>query len=131
MVTGGNRIGARGYFIEPTVLADVNSGMSVVQQEIFGPVLCAMSFDDAELEDIARRANDTSYGLAANIWTRDISAAHKLAKMIKAGTIKINSPEFPENTMPFGGYKRSGIGRERGRTGVEMYTELKSVIVGL
>ncbi|MEJ0024755.1 MAG: aldehyde dehydrogenase family protein [Rhizomicrobium sp.] len=131
VVTGGDRIGDKGYFVRPTVLVDTTPQMSVRREEIFGPVLCAASFADNDLEAIARDANDTSFGLAATIWTRDISAAHKLAKMIKAGSIKINSREFPEQSMPFGGLKQSGIGRERGREGVEEYTELKSVIVGL
>jgi phenylacetaldehyde dehydrogenase len=131
IVTGGKRIGEKGYFLQPTVLAETNANMSVVRDEIFGPVLCAMAFDDQTLEEVAREANNTVYGLAANIWTRDISAAHKLAKMIKAGMIKINSRDFPETSMPFGGFKQSGFGRERGREGVESYTELKSVMVAL
>jgi phenylacetaldehyde dehydrogenase len=131
VVTGGGRLGDTGYFVEPTILARTSPAMSVVQDEIFGPVLCAISIDDAAIEAIARQANDTTYGLGANIWTRDIGAAHRLAKMIKAGSIKINTAQFPETSMPFGGYKQSGIGRERGREGVEIYTELKSVVVGL
>lgn len=131
IVTGGGRIGDKGYFLQPTVIAGTRPDMAAVREEIFGPVLCAISYDDDTLEAIAREANDTIYGLAANIWTRDISAGHKLAKMIKAGMIKINSREFPETSMPFGGFKQSGIGRERGRAGVEMYTEIKSVMVAL
>ncbi|HTU09595.1 MAG TPA: aldehyde dehydrogenase family protein [Allosphingosinicella sp.] len=131
VATGGGRLGDTGYFVEPTILTGATRDMSVVQDEIFGPVLCAMAIDDAALEEIARKANDTTYGLGANIWTRDIGAAHKLAKLIKAGNIKINTAQFPETSMPFGGYKQSGIGRERGREGVEIYTEVKSIVVGL
>lgn len=131
VATGGARIGKEGYFVQPTVLLNVKPDTAVIQKEIFGPVLCASSFDDEALDAVAREANSTIYGLAANIWTRDISAAHKLAKAISAGTIKINSREFPETSMPFGGFKQSGIGRERGRVGVEIYTELKSVMVAL
>ena len=131
IVAGGERIGTKGYFIQPTVLSETDASMSVVRDEIFGPVLCAMSFDDTSIETIAREANNSIYGLAANIWTQDISVALKLAKLIKAGTVKINSHEFAETTMPFGGFKQSGLGRERGRDGVEMFTEVKSVIVGL
>jgi phenylacetaldehyde dehydrogenase len=102
-----------------------------VRDEIFGPVLCAMSFDDKSLEAVAREANKSIYGLAANIWTRDISSAHKLAKLTKAGMIKIDSRDVPETSMPFVGFNQSGCGRERGREGVESYTELKSIMVAL
>jgi phenylacetaldehyde dehydrogenase len=131
IVTGGKRIGEKGYFLQPTVIAETNPEMSIVRDEIFGPVLCATAFDDQTIESVAREANNTIYGLAANIWTKDISAAHKLAKLLKAGMIKINSRDFPETSMPFGGFKQSGFGRERGRQGVESYTELKSVMVAL
>jgi phenylacetaldehyde dehydrogenase len=132
IVTGGKRIGERGYFLQPTVVAETDPAVSIVRGEILGPVLCcAMSFDDESLEAVAREANNSIYGLAANIWTKDISSAHKLAKLIKAGMIKINSRDFPETSMPFGGFKQSGFGRERGREGVESYTEIKSVMVAL
>lgn len=131
VVAGGTRLGEDGYFLQPTVLADTQSTMAVMREEIFGPVLCATAFDDETIDQIAAEANNTIYGLAACIWTRDLSAAHKLARRIKAGTVKINTREFPENTLPFGGFKQSGFGRERGRAGVEMYTEVKSVLIGL
>jgi phenylacetaldehyde dehydrogenase len=131
LVTGGKRIEREGYFVQPTLLAKVQPSMSVFQDEIFGPVLCAMPFSDtSELEQLAQLANDTSYGLAANIWTRDLAAAHGLARRIHAGTITINGGGR-EQPMPFGGYKQSGLGREGGREGIEAYTEIKTVAIGL
>jgi phenylacetaldehyde dehydrogenase len=102
-----------------------------VREEIFGPVVCAMPIDDDDLERIARVANDTDYGLSAYIWTRDISVAHKVAKKIKAGLVRINGGAGLDYALPFGGYKQSGWGRENGREGVEAYTEIKSVSVAL
>ena len=131
VVTGGKRIEREGYFVQPTLLARVEPRMSVFQDEIFGPVLCAMSFsDELELDRIVQLANDTSYGLAANIWTRDLGTAHRLARRIQAGTITINGGGR-EQPLPFGGYKQSGLGREGGREGIEAYTELKTVAIGL
>ncbi len=130
LVAGGHRIPREGYFVEPTILANTRPDMSVVKDEIFGPVLCAMPFADAnEIDRIAAMANDTSYGLAAKIWTRDLATAHRLARKIQAGTITINGGGG-EGPLPFGGYKQSGLGREFGREGVLTYTELKSVSVG-
>ncbi|HXR93136.1 MAG TPA: aldehyde dehydrogenase family protein, partial [Steroidobacteraceae bacterium] len=105
--------------------------MRVVREEIFGPVVCAMPIDDDDLERIARQANDTDYGLSSNIWTRDISVAHKLARKIRAGMVRINGGQGLDHALPFGGYKQSGWGRENGREGVEAYTEVKSVSVAL
>jgi phenylacetaldehyde dehydrogenase len=131
VVTGGRRIDREGYFVQPTLLAGVRPDMSVFQDEIFGPVLCAMPFSDAdELDRLAGLANDTVYGLAANIWTRDLVAAHGLARRIQAGTITINGGAR-EQPMPFGGFKQSGLGREGGREGIEAYTEIKTVSIGL
>jgi phenylacetaldehyde dehydrogenase len=130
VLVGGNAIGSRGYFVEPTILANTDRAMSVRQEEIFGPVLCAMSFDDEDLEKIADEANDTTYGLAATIWTRDISAGHKLAKLLKAGSIRINGGGL-DHAVPFGGYKQSGWGRENGKDGVELFTEVKAISVNL
>jgi phenylacetaldehyde dehydrogenase len=131
ILTGGKRIEREGYFVQPTLLANVRPEMSVFQEEIFGPVLCAMPFGDAsELDQLVERANDTSYGLAANIWTCDLALAHKLARRIQAGTITINGGGR-EQPMPFGGYKQSGLGREGGREGIEAYTEIKTVAIGL
>jgi phenylacetaldehyde dehydrogenase len=103
--------------------------MKVVREEIFGPVLVAQRFDD--VDEVAVAANDTDYGLAASIWTNDLSAAHRLAAKIKAGTVWVNCHTVIDPAMPFGGFKQSGIGREQGRAGIELYTEVKSVCVAL
>ncbi len=126
---GGGRYGERGYFVEPTVLVDVRQDMSVVQEEIFGPVVAAMPVK--ELEAIPPVANDTVYGLAAGIWTRDISKAHRLARQIRAGTVYVNCYNVFDAALPFGGYKQSGWGREMGHEVLENYTEVKSVCIGL
>ena len=131
ILTGGGQIPGPGYFVEPTVLAGTSARMRVVREEIFGPVLCAMSFVDSDVDALARMANDTEYGLAASIWTRDISVAHRLARRIKAGSVRINTPGSVDPALPLGGYKQSGWGRENGREGTEIYTEIKSVTVGL
>lgn len=131
VIAGGNALDRPGYFVTPTVLTNTSQSMRVVREEIFGPVLCAMPFDTGDLDEIAREANDTIYGLSASIWTRDIGTAHKLAKRIRCGNVRINAATALDFSMPFGGYKQSGWGRENGREGVEMYTELKSVAVGL
>jgi phenylacetaldehyde dehydrogenase len=102
--------------------------MSVVREEIFGPVLCAMSFSEGELDDIARQANNSEYGLGAVVWTNNLSAAHRLARKLKAGTVRVNGGGL-DPALPFGGFKHSGWGRENGREGIEAYTELKSVAV--
>jgi phenylacetaldehyde dehydrogenase len=128
-LSGGHRSGDQGYFVEPTVFVDVKPDMKVVREEIFGPVVVAQPFDD--LDEIANTANDTPFGLAAGIWTRDISKAHRLASMIKAGTIWINTYNVFDAAAPFGGYKQSGWGREMGHEVLNNYTEVKSVIVGL
>lgn len=118
-----------GYYVNPTVLVDVKPDMSVVQEEIFGPVVVAQRFDD--LDEVAKEANDSCYGLGASIWTRDLSAMHRLAGKIKAGTVWGNCHSGTDVALPFGGYKQSGIGREKGRAGVEAYTELKTVYIRL
>lgn len=118
-----------GYFINPTVLVDVKPEMSVVREEIFGPVVVAQRYDD--LDEVAKHANDTSYGLGAAVWTKDVSAMHKLAAKIKSGTVWGNCHAMIDPALPFGGYKQSGLGREQGRYGVEAFTEVKSVIIKL
>jgi phenylacetaldehyde dehydrogenase len=100
--------------------------MSVVREEIFGPVLCAMSFGEQDLDKIAREANGTDYGLGAVVWTKNLSAAHRLARKLKAGTVRVNGGGL-DPALPFGGFKQSGWGRENGREGIEAYTEVKAV----
>ncbi len=122
---GGNY--DNGYFVQPTVFTSVDPGMSIVREEIFGPVVCAMPFDD--IEQVAAQANDTEYGLAAGIWTKDIAKAHRLADAIHAGTVWINCYNMFDAASPFGGYKSSGYGREMGHHALDNYTQTKSVWV--
>lgn len=130
VVAGGNIAGSGdGYFVEPTVLADVSPDMSVVREEIFGPVVVAQRFDD--LDQVIAAANDTELGLAASIWTKDVSAMHKLASRVKAGIVWGNCHGVIDPALPFGGFKQSGLGREGGRSGFDAYTEEKTVIVKL
>ncbi len=124
-LAGGGRHGDRGYFIEPTVLTNTRPDMKVVREEIFGPVLVAAPFSD--LNEIAAVANDSEYGLGAGIWTRDISKAHALAKKLRAGTVWINCYNVFDASLPFGGYKQSGWGREMGGEVLNNYTEVKAV----
>jgi len=124
-LAGGGRYGDRGYFVEPTVLTNTRPEMKVVREEIFGPVVVAEKF--TSLDEIAAQANDTSYGLGAGIWTRDISKAHALAKKLRAGTVWINCYNVFDASLPFGGYKQSGWGREMGHEVLNNYTEVKAV----
>jgi phenylacetaldehyde dehydrogenase len=128
-VTGGERHGDQGYFVKPTILVDTNENMKVVKEEIFGPVVTAIPFTDAN--DVVDKANNSVYGLAAGIWTSDIKKAHKLAAKLRAGTVWINCYNVFDPALPFGGYKQSGWGREMGHEALEHYTEVKSVCAAL
>ena len=128
-LTGGRRWGDTGYFVEPTVFVDVKSEFSVVREEIFGPVVAALPFKTEN--DVIAAANDSIYGLAAGIWTKDISKAHRTAKRLKAGSVWINQYNGFDTAMPFGGYKQSGWGRELGATALDLYTQTKAVNIAL
>jgi aldehyde dehydrogenase (NAD+) len=128
--TGGEKYGqGKGFFVKPTVFADVNNSMRIAREEIFGPVAAAIPFKDEQ--DAVFQGNDTSYGLAAAVWTRDISRAHAVARRLKAGTVWVNTYGALDPISPFGGYKQSGFGRELGKYAIELYTEIKSVFVKL
>ena len=124
-LTGGSRFGNKGYFIEPTIFTEVNDEMSIARDEIFGPVMSILPFKNTD--DIIARANNTYYGLAAAVWTRDVQKAHRVAASVRAGTIWVNCYDVFDAAAPFGGFKMSGIGRELGEAGLANYTELKTV----
>jgi phenylacetaldehyde dehydrogenase len=128
-VTGGKRLGDRGYFVQPTVITAANPKMSIVRDEIFGPVVVAEPF--TRPEELIAHANDTNYGLAAGVWTRDIAKAHRIAAELRAGTVWVNCYNVFDAALPFGGYKESGWGREMGHEVLEHYTETKAVVIGL
>ena len=127
LACGGRRIGTRGYFVEPTVFADVRDEMKIAREEIFGPVMSVIPFRD--LDDVVDRANRTIYGLAAGVWTRDIRKAHAVANSVRAGTVWVNCYNVLDTRAPFGGFKQSGIGRELGEYGLQQYTEIKTVTI--
>ena len=128
LVAGGNRVsvdGGKGFFIEPTIFGDVKNDMTIAREEIFGPVLSVLTFDD--IDEVIEQANDNPYGLAAAVWTRDVKKAHSVSRRLKAGTVWINTYGLMDASLPFGGYKSSGFGRELGAHAMEHYTELKTV----
>ncbi len=132
LVAGGERadIGTgKGYFVQPTVFADVTQEMTIAREEIFGPVLAAIEF--ADLDEAIAKANDTRYGLAAGVWTRDIKKAHYVARKLQAGTVWVNTYNVYDTAAPFGGYKQSGFGREMSAHALQHYTQVKSVWVDL
>jgi aldehyde dehydrogenase (NAD+)/phenylacetaldehyde dehydrogenase len=129
VLAGGNIPFDQGYFVEPTIFADVDHSMTIAREEIFGPVVAAMPFDD--LDDLIAKANDTAYGLAAGVWTQDLKKAHYIAHGIKAGTVWVNCYNVFDAASPFGGYKQSGIGREMGSYALDNYTEVKSVWINM
>lgn len=128
-VTGGERFGDKGYFIEPTLFTNVTDKMKIAEEEIFGPVMSVLRFKD--IDEIVQRANKTTYGLAAAVWTRDVAKAHLIAQKLKAGTVWVNCYDVFDAAAPFGGFKMSGIGRELGERGLDNYTEWKTVTVSL
>jgi phenylacetaldehyde dehydrogenase len=129
-VAGGGKLEGKGYFVEPTVLVDTKPDMKVIQEEIFGPVVAAIPFKELN-DNLVRAANDTIYGLAAGVWTRDLSKAHTLAGKLKAGTVWINCYNIFDAALPFGGYKQSGWGREMGHDALDLYTQKKGVCAAL
>ncbi|MES1044625.1 aldehyde dehydrogenase family protein [Heyndrickxia sp. FSL K6-6286] len=129
LLTGGGKPREEGYFVEPTIFADVNDEMTIAKEEIFGPVIAALPFDD--LDEVINRANNSEYGLAAGLWTRDVANAHYIANKLRAGTVWVNCYNVFDAASPFGGYKQSGIGREMGSYALNNYTEVKSVWLSL
>ena len=127
MLCGGTQVGDRGYFIKPTVFADVQDDMTIAREEIFGPVMSIIKFKD--IDEVVRRANNTMYGLAAAVWTKDIGKAHAIAHSVRAGTVWVNCYDVFDAAAPFGGFKQSGMGRELGEYGLQQYTEVKTVTV--
>lgn len=129
LMTGGHRVGNKGFFVEPTIFDNVRDDMAIAKDEIFGPVVSVLPF--TSMDEVIERANSTFYGLAAGVWTRDIDKAHRYAREIKAGTIWVNCYHQVDTTTPFGGFKMSGQGRENGEAALEHYTETKTVTVKL
>jgi acyl-CoA reductase-like NAD-dependent aldehyde dehydrogenase len=126
---GGDAGPGKGYYVKPTIFVDVNNDMRIAREEIFGPVAATIPFKDEN--DAVFQGNNTSYGLAAAVWTRDVGRAHKVARALKAGTVWINCYGMVDPISPFGGYKQSGFGRELGKYAVDLYTQVKTVFLKL
>ncbi|MBJ7302816.1 MAG: aldehyde dehydrogenase family protein [Gemmataceae bacterium] len=129
LLSGGKRVGSKGYFIQPTIFSGVKDNMRIAKEEIFGPVMNILKFKD--VDEVVQRGNKTFYGLAAAIWTKDITKAHRLANSLRAGTVWVNCYDVFDAAAPFGGFKMSGIGRELGEYALSLYTEVKTVYINL
>jgi acyl-CoA reductase-like NAD-dependent aldehyde dehydrogenase len=132
LVAGGERVDigtGKGYFVRPTIFDDVTTDMRIAKEEIFGPVLATIKFKD--VDDAIAKGNSTVYGLAAAVWTKDVSKAHRVARALKAGTVWVNTYNLYDPALPFGGFKESGFGRDQGRDALEKYTQTKSVWINL
>ena len=129
MLSGGGRVGDRGYFVQPTVFTDVKDEMKIAREEIFGPVMSILKFKDAD--EVIARGNKTLYGLAAAVWTKDVQKALRLANGLRAGTVWVNCYDVFDAAAPFGGFKMSGVGRELGQYALQHYTEVKTVTMAL
>jgi acyl-CoA reductase-like NAD-dependent aldehyde dehydrogenase len=131
LIAGGDRAEGLGggFFVEPTVFADVDGKMRIAREEIFGPVVSAIKFSDED--DLVAKANSTIYGLVAGVWTKDVARAHRVAHALKAGTVYVNCYHIVDPVTPWGGYRQSGWGRELGPYALDLYTELKNVIVDI
>jgi len=131
LVAGGGRPEMPGYFVEPTLFTNTAPSMRIVREEIFGPVLCVQSFDTDDLDTLGHRVNDTVYGLSGSVWTTNLSRAHRMAHIVRAGQVGINCHGAVDVNVPFGGYKQSGWGREYGEAALDLYTETKAITARL